>query len=100
MINNNYIFKVLLSPYFSEKSNILIKKRNVIVLKVMVSANKIDIKKAVKKLFNVQVKSVNTVLMKGKKKKNNKNVIFKKSWKKAYVTLKEGHNLNFINNKE
>lgn len=98
MMLDNQIFKVLYSPHLSEKSTIFLKKNNVIILKVSIKSNKHEIKSAVQKLFSVNVKQVNTVLVKGKVKKKGKYNIRHNHWKKAYVRLHAGQKINFINN--
>ncbi|WP_343190263.1 50S ribosomal protein L23 [Buchnera aphidicola (Mollitrichosiphum nigrofasciatum)] len=101
MINVSHrSLEILLSPHISEKSTVLIEKLNTLVLKVVMNAKKIEIKKAVQQIFNVKVKNINIVLVKGKKKKSGKDVTFRKNWKKAYISLYPGHNLNIINNQE
>ncbi|WP_343126501.1 50S ribosomal protein L23 [Buchnera aphidicola] len=96
MINEERLLKVLIMPHISEKSSYNMKKHNIVVLKVLKNATKFEIKTAIQYLFRVTVKKVNTMIMKGKKKKQ-KNVIYKRSnWKKAYVMLKTGQNLDFM----
>ncbi len=58
---------------------------------------KTKINAAIDKLFESKVKDVNTLLMKGKTKRRGQRVGQRSDWKKAYVTLKEGHRLDFIN---
>lgn len=90
-------YTVLLAPYISEKSTILAEKHKQFLFKVRIGANKIQIKDAVEKMFNVKVNNVTTSLVKGKV-KNFKNTKGKKSnWKKAHVSLAEGHDINFAN---
>ncbi|CUR53319.1 50S ribosomal protein L23 [Buchnera aphidicola] len=96
MINEERLLKVLIMPHISEKSSYTMKKNNTVVLKVLRNATKFEIKTAIQYLFRVTVKKVNTLIIKGKRKKQ-KNVFFKRSnWKKAYVVLKTGQNLNFM----
>ena len=88
--------QIIKGPCLTEKSNLLHEIDGTVVLKVDQRANKIEIKKAVEKLFNVTVASVKTMKVHGKKKRvgmksNGKS----KDWKKAYVTLSEGE-INFI----
>ncbi|CAL4043554.1 50S ribosomal protein L23 [Buchnera aphidicola (Takecallis arundicolens)] len=98
MISDYKLFDVLYTPHISEKSTLVLKKNNTIILKVAVKSNKNDIKQAVKKIFSVEIERVNTVLIKGKVKKRGKYNIRRNHWKKAYVQLKPGQNLDFINN--
>lgn len=98
MISDYKLFQVLYAPHVSEKSTVFFKKNNIIILKVAVKSTKYDIKCAVRKLFSVEVKSINTIIMKGKLKKKGKFNIRRNHWKKAYVQLYAGQNLDFINN--
>lgn len=68
--------------------------------KVAKDATKAEIKAAVQKLFEVEVKDVNTLVVKGKVKRHGQRVGRRSDWKKAYVTLKEGQNLDFIGGAE
>lgn len=96
MIFNEKMLKVLLKPHFSEKTDLCIKKNNTVVLKVHKKAKKFDIKQAIEKLFQITVKKVNTLIVKGKNKKNKNSVFRRSDWKKAYVILKNGQNLDFL----
>ena len=98
MISTYKLFQVLRSPYISEKSNTFQKKNNIIIFKVSIRSNKNDIKLAVEKIFLVRVDSVNTIIMKGKKKKKGKYNIFHSNWKKAYVKVQVGQNLDTLKN--
>jgi len=75
-------------------------KTNTIVLKVATDATKAEIKAAVQKLFEVEVEVVNTLLVKGKTKRSGQRIGRRSDWKKAYVTLKEGQNLDFAGGAE
>ncbi|XBC44304.1 MAG: 50S ribosomal protein L23 [Buchnera aphidicola (Schlechtendalia peitan)] len=100
MINSEKLLKIFLAPHISEKSSISSEKLNTVVIKVSVNVNKFDIKKAVQKLFKVQVDNINTLIVKGKKIRKNGKVGYLSSWKKAYITLKKGCNVNFIGHSE
>jgi large subunit ribosomal protein L23 len=65
------------------------------VFKVRLDANKLEIKKAVESLFNVQVTAVNTTVTKGKSKRFGRSLGRRSDFKKAYVALKEGFDLDF-----
>ncbi|BAC24691.1 rplW [Wigglesworthia glossinidia endosymbiont of Glossina brevipalpis] len=101
MINKKEnIFKILTSSYSSEKSSILSEKNNTFTFKVLKNSKKSEIKSSIEKFFNVKVKKVRTVMLKGKSKKH-KNIIGKrKNWKKAYVVLKKNQKINLIKNIE
>lgn len=100
MIREERLLKVLRSPHVSEKASAAMEKNNTIVLKVAKDATKAEIKAAVQKLFEVEVEDVNTLLVKGKSKRHGQRVVVVATGKKAYVTLKEGQNLDFIGGAE
>lgn len=90
------IYDVIKKPLITEKTTVEKDERNVIAFVVNKAANKIEIKAAVKQLFNAEVASVNTVNVAGKTKRSAKGVGKRSNWKKAYVTLKEGSNVDFF----
>jgi large subunit ribosomal protein L23 len=96
-MNPERLMKILVSPYLSEKSTALGEKHNQVVFKVLPDATKTEIKLAVEKLFNVTVTDVTTAHVKGKNKRF-KQILGKRSdWKKAFVSLKEGDSIKFVN---
>ena len=94
-MNQERIYQVLLGPHISEKATIVAEKNRQFVFRVRPDANKLEIKKAVEKLFNVQVASVNTTVLKGKNKRFGRGLGRRSDIKKAYVALKEGFDLDF-----
>ncbi|MFT5700582.1 MAG: large subunit ribosomal protein L23 [Desulforhopalus sp.] len=88
------IYSVLQGPCLTEKAALLQEEDGKVVFKVHPKANKIEIKNAVEIMFDVKVRNVKTVSMRGKKKRVGKTVGFTSDWKKAYVTLSEG-TINF-----
>jgi large subunit ribosomal protein L23 len=94
-MNQERIYQVLLGPHISEKATIVAEKHRQFVFRVRPDANKLEIKKAVEKLFNVQVASVNTTVLKGKSKRFGRSLGRRSDIKKAYVALKEGFDLDF-----
>ena len=68
---------------------------NQVVFKVLPTATKLEIKHAVEKLFKVEVVDVRTVNMKGKVKRNRFGLSKKPNWKKAYVSLVQGQEIDF-----
>jgi large subunit ribosomal protein L23 len=90
------LMKVLLAPHVSEKTTRVADQANQVVFKVLPDASKIEIKKAVELLFEVKVSSVQVSNMKGKLKRFGQSIGRRKSWKKAYVTLAEGQDIDFI----
>ena len=87
---------IIKKPCLTEKGMGLQEANNQIVLKVDPRANKIEIKKAVENLFNVKVSKVRTASMHGKKKRLGRYMGRTSDWKKAIVTLAEGHKVDFL----
>ena len=91
------LLSVLRAPHISEKATNNAEKSNTVVLKVALDANKAA---AVAQLFEVKVDSVRTVVVKGKTKRRGNKMGRRSDWKKAYVTLAEGQNLDFVDSAE
>ena len=89
------IYKVLLSPHISSKAYMVADQNSQIVFKVAPKSNKIQIKAAVEALFSVTVIGVSTTNVKGKERRFAKITGRTKHWKKAYVTLAEGCDIDF-----
>ena len=94
------LLKVLRAPHISEKATMTAEKANTIVFKVAQDATKKEIQAAVEQLFEVEVKSVNTLITKGKTKRQGQRQGRRSDVKKAYVTLKEGQDLDFVGGAE
>ena len=94
-MNQERIFKVLLGPHVSEKATNLAETNGQIVFKVDTTATKLEIKKAVEQLFNVKVESVSTLNVKGKTKRTVRGLGKRNDWKKAYVSLQPGQDIDF-----
>jgi len=90
------IYDILKKPHVTEKTTLEKDAKNVISFEVDRNANKIEIKNAVEKLFKVEVRDVNTVNVAGKMKRVGRHYGKRSNWKKAYVTLKEGSNVDFF----
>lgn len=86
---------VLRSPIVSEKSTVAAEQDNRFVFKVQKTATKLEIKKAVELMFEVQVETVQVLNVKGKTKRFGRLLGKRSDWKKAYVKLKPGHDINF-----
>lgn len=89
------LLQVLLSPHVSEKATRVADQSRQFVFKVLPSANKQEVKQAVELVFKVEVASVRVVNVKGKRKSFGKMRGQRSDWKKAYVGLKEGFDINF-----
>ena len=92
-VSLNKAYQVILSPLVTEKSTQM-SEHNKIVFSVPLNASKLDVKSSIEKIFSVKVKSVNTILLKGKLKRF-KGVLGKRSdTKKAIVTLAPGNSID------
>ena len=89
------LMKILLSPVVSEKSAMAADKSNQFAFKVATDASKPEIAQAVEQMFNVKVTEVRTVNVKGKQKRFGAMLGQRNAWKKAYVRLQEGHDIDF-----
>ena len=95
-MNFERLHQIILAPVISEKATRVAEKRNQAVFKVLRDAQKPEIKEAVEKLFKVKVTSVATLNVKGKIKRFGQSVGKRSDWKKAYVTLAEGQEIDFV----
>jgi large subunit ribosomal protein L23 len=95
-MNQERLFKVLMAPHISEKATVVSDKNNQFVFKVANDATKAEIKAAVEKLWEVKVKSVQTLVMKGKTKRFGRGMGKRSDWKKAYVSLQDGFDIDFL----
>ncbi len=95
-MNQERLLKVLLSPHISEKSTVVGEKHNQVVFKVTTDATKPEIKQAVELLFEVEVNKVSLCNVLGKRKRHGSYEGRRSAWKKAYVSLKPGHNIDFM----
>ena len=88
-------YNIIRRPIVTEKTSDLNEFENKVVFEVDKKANKIEIAKAVEKLFNVRVLKVNTLIMPGKVKNVGRVRGRTSSFKKAFVTLREGDSIDF-----
>ena len=95
-MNQERIFQVLLAPHVSEKATVIADENNQFVFKVAKDASKPEIRKAVEELWGVKVKSVSTCVVKGKSKRFGRSMGKRSDWKKAYVALEAGHDIDLI----
>jgi len=94
-MNQYQLAGVLESPIMSEKSTNVAEMYNQFVFKVQKQATKKQVKGAVEIMFGVEVDSVQVLNVKGKQKKFGKSLGQRSDWKKAYVKLKPGHDIEF-----
>lgn len=95
-MNQERLLKILLAPHVSEKANRLTEQHNQVVFRVARDATKPEIKGAVEMLFSVKVKGVTVVNVKGKRKRFGAMQGQRSDWKKAYVSLEAGHEIDFL----
>ncbi|MBZ0106936.1 MAG: 50S ribosomal protein L23 [Sulfuricella denitrificans] len=94
--NQERLMQVILAPQISEKATMLADKYQQVVFRVVGSATKPEVKAAVEMLFKVEVAGVQIANVKGKVKRSGRTMGRRKDWKKAYVSLKPGQELNLM----
>ncbi|MBK6287499.1 MAG: 50S ribosomal protein L23 [Gammaproteobacteria bacterium] len=94
-MNQERVFSVLLGPHVSEKTAIATEMNNQYTFRVAPDASKLEIRRAVEKLFKVKVANVQVLNVKGKVKMNRFGAARRSDWKKAYVRLESGHDIDF-----
>jgi large subunit ribosomal protein L23 len=87
---------VVRGPLITEKGTLVGELANQVVFRVHPKANKMEIQRAVEEIFEVKVTTVRTARQLGKIKRVGRNIGRRPSWKKAYVTLAEGHSIDFF----
>ena len=87
---------VLVKPLMTEKSMQRKEELNAVTFQVALDANKVEIRQAVEKVFNVKVADVRTASREGKWKRMGKHEGRRPSWKKAVVTLRPGHKIELV----
>jgi large subunit ribosomal protein L23 len=92
-MNNERLSRVLLTPVVSEKSAAAADDLRQYVFKVLTDATKREISKAVEKMFDVRVEKVQVVKVKGKQKRFGRMLGRRADWKKAYVKLQPGYDI-------
>jgi large subunit ribosomal protein L23 len=94
--NQERLLQVLLAPQISEKATRVADKHDQVVFRVASDATKPEVKAAVEALFKVEVESVQVLNVKGKEKRRGRITGVRKGWKKAFVGLKPGQEINFV----
>jgi len=89
------LMNVLESPVISEKSSLSAERQNRVVFRVKRTATKHQVKRAIELLFKVEVDSVHVLNMKGKTKRFGRTMGTRSDWKKAYIKLKPGFDIDF-----
>jgi large subunit ribosomal protein L23 len=95
-MNNDRLSRILIAPVVSEKSTRVADQSRQMVFKVVPDARKPEIRKAVEKMFDVTVTGVRVLNVRGKVKRFGRSVGRRCAWKKAYVTLAEGSDIDFV----
>ncbi|MCM8596399.1 50S ribosomal protein L23 [Accumulibacter sp.] len=95
-MNPQRLMQILLAPQISEKATFVADRHEQVVFRVLPDATKPEIKGAVEMLFKVSVESVKVANVKGKKKRFGRLTGRRNNWKKAYVCLKPGQEINFV----
>ena len=93
--NPERLMTVLLAPVVSEKGTFIAEKYEQVIFRVMQNATKPEVKAAVELMFKVEVESVQIANVKGKQKRFGTHLGRRRNWKKAYVCLKPGQEINF-----
>jgi large subunit ribosomal protein L23 len=96
MALNLNVHEIIKGPIVSEKATLLNQKLRKLVLKVHPQANKMQIKEALQRLFNVKVEKVNTLNRVGKSRRVRRTIIEGSTTKRVYVTLKEGYSIDIF----
>lgn len=97
-INQERALQIILAPQISEKATLIAEKNNQIVFRVLPSANKIEIKAAIEYLWKsqkIEVTKVQISNVKGKEKRSGRYMGRRANWKKAYVGIQKGQEINF-----
>lgn len=94
-LNQDRLLQIILAPVVSEKSTFVADKHQQVVFRVTKDACKDEIKAAVELLFKVKVDAVNVATVKGKQKRFGRIAGRRKDWKKAYVCLEAGQEIDF-----
>ena len=90
------IYRIIVKPLVTEKSTEILQDGNWVTFRVHMDANKIQIREAVEKIFDVKVLRVNTGIVRGKQRRFGKHVGVTKPWKKAVLRLKDGDKIELF----
>lgn len=94
-MNQERLLSIILAPHVSEKASVCAETKNQIVFKVVKDATKREISAAVKLMFEIDPLSVQVLNVKGKAKRHGRHMGKRSDWKKAYVTLPQGKEIDF-----
>ena len=94
-MNSERLYKVILGAHISEKATVVAEAANQIAFKVARDATRPQIKEAIERIYGVSVSKVTVLNVKGKVKRSIRGVGKKPNWKKAYVRLVDGDDIDF-----
>jgi large subunit ribosomal protein L23 len=94
-MNAERLLMILREPHTSEKSTIMADRFKQFTFKILNTATKIEVKQAVEQMFNVKVKNVTVMNIKGKQKRFKQSSGKRNDWKKAFVSLCDGYDIDF-----
>ena len=89
-------YDIIRRPLITEKTNIQKESDNQLTFEVDRKANRIEIRRAIERIFKVKVASVRTIQVKGKTKRRGRTLGKRRDWKKAIVTLRPGERIEFF----
>lgn len=95
MSSQEYLMQVIVAPHITEKTASVAEEARLHAFKVLPSASKGDVKAAVELMFDVTVENVRVLNVKGKQKRFQQRLGKRSDWKKAYVKLAEGQDIDF-----
>lgn len=96
-MNKERLYQIILAPCVTEKATRVADAYKQIVFKVRDDANKYEIRQAVELMFDVKVAAVNVLNVKAKMKRAGNRSSIRRGWKKAFVALQPGHDIDFAN---
>ena len=94
-MNQERLYNIILGAHISEKASVVADEANQFAFKVAKDATAPEIKEAVETIYEVPVKKVTVMNVKGKVKRSFRGVRRRPNWKKAYVSLEAGHDIDF-----
>jgi large subunit ribosomal protein L23 len=94
-ISEERLYQILVAPIVSEKSTIAAEQSSQYVFSVLPDATRVEVRAAIEKVFDVEVESVKILNVKGKIKRFSGSVGRRNNWKKAYIRLKSGSDIDF-----
>ena len=94
-MNQERLYNIILGAHISEKATVIAEEANQFAFKVAKDATAPEIKAAVETIYEVPVKKVTVINVKGKVKRSWRGSSRKPNWKKAYVSLEAGHDIDF-----